>query len=488
MRGGSPPWLKRYRDRIQPINSKSRMDETAKAWLEKEKEAQQKRTYLHFDQKSSLGKAQKFVTNPAEVGRHYFYPFIKNTLVTPRFKKDKDTGERKWEKKEREIMYASHVDTLIYSYYNLILSEQYKLKLEATEFESSAIAYRKLGKSNIDFAYEVFQEIADFGECVVLAFDVSDFFPGLDHDILKRSWEYMMDFDDGLENHQDHYNVFKSLTRFAYVEKEKLDTILNIKEKRREGKKAFRYCSGKEFREKVRGNKLIRVNEEPKGIPQGSPISALLSNIYMFDFDKKLYDKVCKELGGIYRRYSDDIIVVCKPEAGKDLEAWIKKVIDVDFKLIIQDKKTEKFSLETEIKGILRPINIRTGKRQNVQYLGFEYDGENIFIRSSSVSRYYRRMKRSVHVTVKKALRKGDNKVFRKKLLMKNTDEADKLLTDNQRKNFRGNFITYAKRASAKMNGNKKILNQIKLHKKKLKDAIDKKGNDLSEKQNKEEK
>lgn len=47
-----------------------------------------------------------------------------------------------------------------------------------------------------------------------------------------------------------------------------------------------------------------------KGIPQGTPISAALANVYMLHFDKRINDAV-KPLKGIYRRYSDDMIVVC---------------------------------------------------------------------------------------------------------------------------------------------------------------------------------
>ena len=448
------------------------MIDPVKIWEDKEKESQKERTYLHFDQKTSISKAKKFVTSPEQVTSHCFYPFIQNTLITPRFKKDKITGERKWEKKQREIMYASHSDTLIYSYYNILLGLNYEKRLAKEEFKDSVIAYRKLGRSNIDFAQEAFYKISNFGECVVLAFDVSDFFPGLDHQILKESWEFIMNFDD-LRKARDHYNVYKSLTRFAYVEKRSLDSLFKVKEKRSEGKKIFRYCSGKEFREKVRANKLIKVNQEVKGIPQGSPISALLSNIYMYQFDRTVYDRVCKELNGIYRRYSDDILIVCKPDNAYELEEWIKKKINNDFKLVIQDKKTEKFSLENkDHKGILRPINLRTDKRQNVQYLGFEYDGDHIFIRSSSISRYYRRMKKHIHITVKKARLKGSEKVFKKKLLVRNSEQARSLLTEKQRRKFRGNFITYAQRAAFKT-GDKKILNQIKHHRKKLKKAFE---------------
>jgi retron-type reverse transcriptase len=49
------------------------------------------------------------------------------------------------------------------------------------------------------------------------------------------------------------------------------------------------------------------------GIPQGSPISALLSNIYMFSFDKHMKNYV-DSIGGKYFRYCDDMLLIVPSE------------------------------------------------------------------------------------------------------------------------------------------------------------------------------
>jgi len=47
--------------------------------------------------------------------------------------------------------------------------------------------------------------------------------------------------------------------------------------------------------------------QEYYGIPQGSALSALLSNIYLVDFDEYMF-KLGQTIGFIYRRYCDDIL------------------------------------------------------------------------------------------------------------------------------------------------------------------------------------
>ena len=64
-----------------------------------------------------------------------------------------------------------------------------------------------------------------------------------------------------------------------------------------------------DFRDKVRKNALIISNKANFGIPQGSPISALLSNIYMLNFDIEMKDYVAT-LGGEYFRYCDDMLFI----------------------------------------------------------------------------------------------------------------------------------------------------------------------------------
>lgn len=97
-----------------------------------------------------------------------------------------------------------------------------------------------------------------------------------------------------------------------------------------------------EFRHYKRG---LKKNNTEFGIPQGSAISAVLSNIYMLDFDKNINNFITSK-AGLYRRYSDDFIIAIPQCNMKELrEAWnyINKVINSVKRLELQPNKTRLF-------------------------------------------------------------------------------------------------------------------------------------------------
>ncbi len=194
-----------------------------------------------------------------------------------------------------------------------------------------------------------------------------------------------------------------------------------------------------------------------KGIPQGLPISAFLANLYLLDFDIKVLRKV-QSFGGLYRRYSDDIIVLCPEEAKDEIKKYLTDEIKNKYYLEINDEKTETSIFREAEDGSI--INLE----KPLRYLGFELNENGIYLKSSTLAKYYRRMK--THV-------KGCT--YKTKQMRKYVDKNEVMWTSRIRRKYstKGirNFLSYAKNA-ARIMGNQKILKQIKNHRKLLHEYI----------------
>ncbi|MFK4512448.1 reverse transcriptase domain-containing protein [Bradyrhizobium daqingense] len=133
------------------------------------------------------------------------------------------------------------------------------------------------------------------------------------------------------------------------------------------------------------------------GIPQGSPISDLLANIYLLKFDCAVRERIAK-LGGVYFRYSDDILLICPggEDVGKslayDMRVMIKKFGE---KLVIKEKKSSVFVFSS--KGSTQVCTLVQGEqdKNGLEYLGFRFDGRKVFIRDSTLSNLYRKVTRN---------------------------------------------------------------------------------------------
>lgn len=416
------------------------------------------RKYLHFDCPVSLESALKVVSVPSQVTRRSFYPFISYTSKTSKVFRNIE-GELEKKLKPRKIAYASHLDAHIYAYYSRLLSEKYDVFLKESGIDGSVIAFRSLGKSNIGFAAQAFKQIKNIGDCIVVCMDVKGFFDNLNHGVIKEKWGFIL---GEVKLPQDHFAVFKSITKWSEVNKKDAYRALDVPLHRNGKKKIFRLCEPSQFREKIRLPGIIKTNTSGIGIPQGSPISALISNIYMIDFDKAIADFVFN-FGGYYYRYCDDIIIIIS-SANLDGSDLITSFVGEELKKIFLKPNCEKtnvstFSKKNELISCDKPI----------QYLGFVFDGEKIIIRSASLSRFSDRMKRGVHLA-KNTMRKMN----KKKVLMgiPQTELYKKKLYARYSHLGKRNFIRYGLRAADEL-GSQSIRKQLRPLWKRLKVKID---------------
>ncbi|HGM6414151.1 TPA: antiviral reverse transcriptase Drt2 [Stenotrophomonas maltophilia] len=340
--------------------------------------AQRARGYVHFDMPLSKKACAALVADPLRVERHAFLPFLRHDVVRARLKR-LPGGRVIKSSKVRDIRYAAHSDAAIYSYYNFILSQAYEALLVESALTDNVSAFRALAKSNVDFAKEAFDWILNGLPCVAMGFDVKDFFGSLDHRLLKAAWSEVLGHE---RLPADHFAVFSSVTRHASVELISARRALGLS--RSSLGRIDRPCSPLEFRSIIRAGGLIETNGKNRGIPQGSPISAVLSNIYMRPFDLRLKSEVEKH-GGLYRRYCDDILVVL-PQSER---------IESNFTTLVEHE-LRTLKLEMQSSKTLVCHFSSAGNDKPLQYLGLVFNGRQVSLRASGIARFYQKMRKGI--------------------------------------------------------------------------------------------
>ena len=428
------------------------------------------KTYTHFDYRTHYQKYKGLVSNSEWVEHHGFYPFVHSEMKLDKYSQDKGRVE-----KTRHIYYSAHVDSYIYQYYGKLLNDHYNEYVKAIGTYDNAIAYRNCweAKNNIHFAREVFEFICQQDSAYVYVTDLTNFFDSLDHFYLKQQIKRVL----GVESLDGgNYAVFKSLTKFAYVDYKDLKDI--AAEENKEIRKMERFFDLDEFHR--RKKELIKKNKKNYGIPQGSSVSAVYANVYMVDFDKAMADYV-SEWNGLYRRYCDDIIIVIplKREQLYEYEKEIQKFIEEKEKQIpsvrINENKTERFFYENHVfydpEHAAQPGQPKCAPKK-LSYLGFDFDGINVRIRDKSIYKFFYRAYRKIDqvnalyyadkqkfIAGKKAVYNGYTHLFSKRHAKK-------------KKQQHGNFYTYAKRAHDEFSKssclNSEIKRQIRRHWKKI--------------------
>ncbi|WP_418498834.1 reverse transcriptase domain-containing protein [Flagellimonas sp.] len=471
------------------------------------------RAYPHFTNKTPnrIRKGvEKYIKNQNRVATHSFSPLIFKEIKQRRFKASEFNGELRRSHKKiskdtvqsttkiREILYSTHIDSHIYSYYtHKIIGPKYEEQLKKdTDLDLAITAYRRVKtkdgtkhKNNIHFAKDVFDEIKKRGSCAVLAFDIENFFPSLNHKSLKTIWCEIL----GCKSlPKDHYNIFKAVTNYSYVRLSDLKIgkrgfdEKKLAQLRKDGNDTY----FKSIKDLVNSDIIIHKNQKKKdgatvGIPQGLPISALLANIYMLPFDLNIIESLVKGKGMFYRRYSDDIILICslneEDQVVKTISEEIKKI-----KLTISVEKKE-VTIFKEYQGRLQSFRLDEKQLKfnlPLCYLGFEFYGYQTLIKSKNLSTFYREMKmaikrKSARVNrIKEKYLLDEAPIFKAKINRLYSHKGTKSrrtptkrtelrngsqITKSFKRKYRGNFIKYAYLASDAMDA-PEIKKQLRRH------------------------
>ena len=453
---------KEYNQCQQPISCHNcSSNQICQAWVDFVKHHNDTKPYAHFDLRVSLSmpSIRKYVMDRTKIVTHSFYPFI-------HFEKKNSRYGKKGPKKPRELYYCSHLDRCVYQRYAFLLNYQYNIWACENNIDDVAIAYRdSLGKNNIDFAKDAFDAIRSFPQCFILVGDFTNFFDNLEHQYLKK----MMCEVLGVERlPQDYFSVFKNITRFSSWDWKDIVKAAGENIAERGVRKKINSKETVLTRIEVDSNiddleiiekKDIKKNISGVGVPQGSPISAVLSNIYMIKFDKDIKRYVTSK-GGIYMRYSDDFIIVLPYERDAeiaDFTSYIFSYVESMKGLIdLQKEKTSCYTYKDEV--------IYEGDQpSSINYLGFLFDGKNIRIRPRAITKYYYRMRRKANTIGRSNWTSSKGRRI----------SAKELYSIYSRNDEKQTFIDYARKAKGILKLNDQEANAlIKHHKRKIAMAI----------------
>lgn len=347
--------------------------------------------YLHFDSSYGASSSRKLVSKIYKNGidEKYVKHFCHYPLIV-QYKKQIKYKSGKKKIKHRKISLVSHRDSILLKVYCELLTPNYECFLKGHNLENEVVAYRKK-HSNIDTAKEVFDfikksSVENRNNIYVIKGDFKDYFNNLDHNAIKINLMKVLDVKRLTD---DWYSVYKFITKSAYV---------NHSELPKKGIK-YSYCKcAKEFPKFISENNIvIHRSSKRKGIPQGTPISGIIANIYAFDMDREL-KKIAEKYNGIYRRYSDDFILVFNDDLdNEDIEdIYLNKmgrIVD-DAKQKLEHTKTKIYEFKNgvicgqyHLNNDKKLVSDKTTKPK-LTYLGFDFDGNKVLLRNGTLSRF----------------------------------------------------------------------------------------------------
>lgn len=367
------------------------------------------KNYLHFDFPMTESERERLVSDISNgnIVHHRYLPFISFEIKFRVY----HAKEKKVVPKSRKITLPSHHDAMVYRYYGHALNHLYSGYSINHHIDKVAVAYRErqpgVRLSNITTAKEVFDYVTSFDKSWIIKGDFHHFFDTLDHKCLADNLKKV--FGEELPN--DWIKMLRSITKYQAISRKTLESQLKdahversyrLHQNTERSSRAY-VKNLKELGTLVKSGRVRLSGKNNVGIPQGTAVSAALANVYMIDFDEWLV-KRCEEFGGLYRRYSDDFILVMPRDqlSKASLQRLAKTIIirsQVSLGLEIEPTKTKLYSYEKEKRAIMLLSGESTDKPRpsKIDYLGFIFDGVSVSMRPKSIYKFIYRGRRMLN-------------------------------------------------------------------------------------------
>jgi hypothetical protein len=377
------------------------------------------RHYKHFD--APIGSDWASALTSEQVAAHAWSPLLHWVKETPRYRLN-NQNVMELKVKVRDIMHASHRDACILAKYSHELTCKLDKWYAANGLDDAVIAYRALGKSNYHFAATAQAYVREHQSVEAMCFDVTGFFDNIDHKRLKRRLKWLLGVD---ELPDDWHRVLRAVTRYSHVHKS--DLIANpVFAQRLKQRRADRPLAT--VKELKAAGIAIRPNPNALGVPQGTPISASFSNLYLVDFDLAM-KALADQHSALYQRYSDDILIICEPEYANQFAAAVEAALKAEV-LDLQGDKTVR-------------LRFKGDERDKFQYLGYQIGLSPALIRPGSLSRQWRSAKR----TIRRSEQMAEN--------LTKSGQKDSIYLSKLRRRLthvgHRNFLAYADRSSTEL-------------------------------------
>lgn len=382
-------------------------ESSCRKWTQYVKNHRKTKPYAHFDERTSLADnaLRARVLNPSWVSSHGFFPMISFEIKKDHYIGATAAKKAHLERKNpRVIRYCSHVDRCIYQRYAFLFDQQYNKVARCKGIDDVAIAYRtNKHANNLHFAKRALDFIERQDKCLILVSDFASYFDNIIHIELKDA---LCELFSVTRLPDDYYAVFKNVTRYSSWDWKLLAQYwreVDPKLSKREINSKELILPPEVFRDRVKLEAIPNTNNV--GIPQGSPVSAVLSNIYLLDFDEMIQDAVRSD-NGLYMRYCDDLFMAIPYVDSDDGLSKVKSyytLIQSFPGVSIQEEKTRLYRFEAQNLSLTRTDFSGSIIKPNAlfDYLGVSFDGRKRRVRPRTIAKYYTRLNRKAKTIAK---------------------------------------------------------------------------------------